>query len=105
MDIKLAEIHAREFMPGYLGKMIHGQNMTLAFWEVSKGAVVPEHSHINEQIMQVLEGKFELTVNGRAQTYEVGDLVLIPPHVSHSGIALTDCRLMDAFSPVREAYL
>ncbi len=104
MEVQLSTIEAREYMPGYLGKMVHGQNMTLAFWEVTRGAVVPEHSHVNEQIMQVLEGEFELTVDGVAKTYKAGDLVLIPPHCPHSGKAITHCRLMDAFSPVREAY-
>ncbi|MBC8767623.1 cupin domain-containing protein [Arenibacter sp. BSSL-BM3] len=104
MKIKLAEIDSKEIMPGYHGKLIHTQNMSLAFWEVEKGAKVPEHAHINEQVMQVLEGKFEFTLGGITNTYEPGDLVIIPPNVSHSGRAITPCKLMDVFSPTREEY-
>lgn len=104
MKIKLAEIVAKEIMPGYHGKLIHTQNMSLAFWEVEAGAKVPEHAHMNEQVMQVLEGKFEFTLDGIAKTYVPGDLVIIPPHVPHSGLALTPCKLMDVFSPTREEY-
>ena len=104
MKIKLAEIDSKEIMPGYNGKLIHTQNMSLAFWEVEKGAKVPEHAHINEQVMQVLEGKFEFTLDGNTNTYEPGDLVIIPPNVPHSGRALTPCKLMDVFSPTREEY-
>tara|TARA_R110000822_G_scaffold15097_2_gene52456 strand:- start:19 stop:336 length:318 start_codon:yes stop_codon:yes gene_type:complete len=104
MKIKLAEIVPKEIMPGYHGKLIHTQNMSLAFWEVEAGAKVPEHAHMNEQVMQVLEGKFEFTLDGITQTYEPGDLVIIPPHVPHSGLALTPCKLMDVFSPTREEY-
>jgi quercetin dioxygenase-like cupin family protein len=104
MKIKLAEIVPKEIMPGYHGKLIHTQNMSLAFWEVEAGAKVPEHAHMNEQVMQVLEGKFEFTLDGIAKTYEPGDLVIIPPHVPHSGLALTPCKLMDVFSPTREEY-
>ncbi|MCK0191245.1 cupin domain-containing protein [Arenibacter sp. F20364] len=104
MKIKLAEIVPKEIMPGYHGKLVHTQNMSLAFWEVDAGAKVPEHAHMNEQVMQVLEGKFELTLDGITKTYEPGDLVIIPPHVSHSGLALTPCKLMDVFSPTREEY-
>ncbi|MCK0144597.1 cupin domain-containing protein [Arenibacter sp. F26102] len=104
MKIKLAEIDTKEIMPGYHGKLIHTQNMSLAFWEVEKGAKVPEHAHINEQVMQVLQGKFEFTLGGITNTYEPGDLVIIPPNVSHSGRALTPCKLMDVFSPTREEY-
>jgi quercetin dioxygenase-like cupin family protein len=104
MDIKLSKVQAKEIMPGYHGKMIHAQNMTLAFWDVEEGARVPEHAHMNEQIMQVLEGRFEFTVGGQTKVYEPDDLVVIPAHTSHSGKALTPCRLMDVFSPVREEY-
>ena len=104
MKIKLAEIVPKEIMPGYHGKLIHTQNMSLAFWEVEAGAKVPEHAHMNEQLMQVLEGKFEFTLDGITKTYEPGDLVIIPPHVPHSGLALTPCKLMDVFSPTREEY-
>ena len=104
MDLKLNEIPSKEFFPGYFGKMIHTEHMTLAYWEVSEGAEVPEHSHHNEQIMQVLEGRFQFTLEGRTQEYQVGELVVIPAHAVHSGKAITACRLMDIFSPAREDY-
>ncbi len=91
-------------MPGYHGKMIHGENMSMAFWDVEEGAVVPEHSHVHEQIMQVLEGRFEFTVGGVTKIYSPDDLVVIPSHTPHGGKALTPCKLLDIFSPVREEY-
>jgi len=105
MTIKLSEVPSQEIMPGYHGKMIHTENMTLAYWEVEEGAAVPEHTHKNEQIMQVLEGTFEFTVNGLTKIYKPDDLAVIPPFAPHSGKALTPCKLMDIFSPVREEYI
>ena len=104
MNLVLTDIETKEIMPGFHGKMIHGETMTLAYWEVEEGATVPEHSHKNEQIMQVLEGAFEFTVNGLTKLYKPNDLVIIPPFAPHSGKALTPCKLMDIFSPVREEY-
>jgi quercetin dioxygenase-like cupin family protein len=104
MDYKLSDIEPREIIPGYHGRLIHSKNMSLAFWEVEAGAVVPEHAHSNEQIMQVQEGQFEFTVGGDTRIYGPGELVVIPSEVSHSGRALTPCKLMDVFSPVREEY-
>ncbi|MGB5170151.1 cupin domain-containing protein [Eudoraea sp.] len=104
MHIKISEVVPIEIMPGYHGRMIHTEHMTVAFWEVDEGASVPEHSHQNEQIMQVLEGSFEFTVDGLTAIYGPDDMVVIPPHAKHSGIALTSCKLMDIFSPVREDY-
>ncbi len=104
MKIHLEHVQPREMMPGYRGRLIHGENMTLTYWDVDQGAEVPEHEHLHEQIMHVLEGRFEFTVGGDKQIYEDGELVVIPPGVPHSGKALTPCRLMDVFSPVREEY-
>ncbi len=104
MNLTLSTIPSKEIMPGFHGKLIHAQTMSIAFWDVEEGAKVPAHSHPNEQIMQVLEGIFEFTVNGETHIYNPGDLVVIAPHAEHSGKALTKCKLLDVFSPVREEY-
>ncbi|WP_273272719.1 cupin domain-containing protein [Maribacter polysiphoniae] len=102
--MNLSDIPSKEIMPGYHGKLIHSKNMTMAFWEVEKDAEVPEHSHMNEQIMHVMEGEFKFTLNGNTKVYGPGDVVLIASNVPHSGKALTPCKLMDVFSPTREEY-
>ena len=45
--------------------MVHGKQLTWAFMEVEKDAGVPEHHHPHEQIMHVVEGEFEFTLDGR----------------------------------------
>ncbi|WP_276390621.1 cupin domain-containing protein [Eudoraea chungangensis] len=104
MHFNLSEVQEKEIMPGYHGKMIHSDHITIAYWKADKGAKVPEHSHLNEQIMQVLEGSFEFTVNGVTGIYGPNEVVVIPPYAKHSGKALTTCKLMDVFSPAREEY-
>ncbi len=100
----LKEIPEREIVPGYRARFIHSDHMTLAYWDVDPGAVLPEHSHPHEQIANVLEGKFELTVDGESRTLEPGTIVVIPSGVPHSGKAITPCRLLDAFYPCRDDY-
>lgn len=102
--MNLATIPSKELMPGLHGKLVHGQQISWAFWTVEQGAVVPEHAHPHEQIMHVVEGQFEFTLAGKTNIYLAGDIVPIPSNVPHSGKALTPCKLMDVFSPVREDY-
>lgn len=102
--MNLSKIQSKEIMPGYHGKMVHGETMTWAFWDVEEDAEVPQHNHIHEQIMHVLEGDFEFTVGGKTDVYHPGDVVIIPSNVPHGGKALTACKLMDVFSPAREEY-
>lgn len=102
--MNLSEIEPREIMPGYHGKLVHGERMSWVFWDVEQNAEVPEHQHDNEQIMHVVKGTFEFTLNGEKNTYGPGDIVIIPSNVPHSGKALTPCKLMDIFSPTRDEY-
>ena len=102
MNIKT--LKSKELMPGYHGKMVHGQQLTWAFWTVEQGAEVPEHQHPHEQIMHVIKGEFEFSLNNQTKIYTAGDIVLIPSNSPHSGKAITPCELMDIFSPVREEY-
>ena len=102
--MNLKEIPSKEIMPGYHGKMVHGATISWAFWDVDQYAEVPAHQHHHEQIMHVLEGEFEFTLDGNTSTYVQGDVVIIPSNTPHSGKALTPCKLMDVFSPVREEY-
>ncbi len=102
--MNLKDIPSKEIMPGYHGKLVHGEKMSWAFWTVEEGAEVPEHFHPHEQIMHVVEGEFEFTLNGQTQVYIPGDVVHIPSNIPHGGKALTPCKLMDIFSPAREEY-
>ena len=102
--MNLKSLTSKELMPGFHGKMIHGNQITWAFWTVEKGAIVPEHHHPHEQIMYVQKGEFEFTLNGATKVYSPGDIVHIPSNCKHSGKALTSCLLMDVFSPSRNEY-
>jgi len=73
MTLNLSTIPSREIMPGLHGKLVHTENMSLVFWEVEEGATVPEHAHINEQVMHVIEGRFEFTLDGDTKEYHPGD--------------------------------
>ncbi len=102
--IDLSKIPSREIVPGYQARFVHAEQMTLAYWDVEPGAELPEHSHPQDQIANVLEGEFELTVDGETQVLVPGQVALIPGNVPHSGRALTACRLLDAFQPARDDY-
>ena len=102
--MNLDNLDSKEFFPGLKGKLIHGEKISWAFWEVKKGSIVPEHSHIHEQIMYVEKGEFEFTLNGVTKIYSTGDIVHVPSNCKHSGKALTSCFLMDVFSPTRNEY-
>ena len=93
-----------EVMPGFSGRFVHTERMTFAFWELPAGRELAEHSHPHEQVLIQRSGRFEITIDGETVVAEEGDCVVIPPGAPHSGRALTDCRILDVFAPVREDY-
>ncbi len=104
MFLNLGNLTANEAIPGYHGKFVHTENMTIAYWEIEAGAPLPSHSHFHEQVANVIKGEFELTVNGETHILRPGSVAVIPANVEHSGRAITDCYLIDIFYPVREDY-
>ena len=100
----LDKIEPQEIIPGYKARMIHSENMTLIYWDIQAGAPLPEHQHPHEQVVNLLDGEFELVVGGKRKQLASGAVVVIPGNVAHSGHAITQCRILDVFYPVREDY-
>lgn len=82
--------------------MVHGSSMTMANWSFVAGTELAEHSHPHEQIAMVMEGELELTIGGELHVLRSGDAAVIPGDVPHSARAVTVCRVVDVFHPVRE---
>jgi quercetin dioxygenase-like cupin family protein len=101
---KLGDLETREVVPGFKAKFVHSDQLTIAHWEIREGASLPEHSHHHEQTVNIMDGRFNLIVDGNLHELESGTAVVIPPNVPHSGKAVTDCRIIDVFFPVREDY-
>lgn len=101
----LKQIKTHEVFPGFHGRFIHSDRMTMAYWDVEKGSTVPDHKHHHEQVVNMLDGEFELTVDGVARVLKPGMVITIPGHVRHSGRAITPCKILDVFTPVREDYV
>ena len=104
MLIHLDNLTEKEVVPGYKGKFVHSKNITAAYWNITAGSPLPEHSHVHEQIVNVLEGTLELTVKDETYKLTPGSVVVIPSNVPHSGKAVTHCKVIDIFYPVREDY-
>lgn len=93
-----------EISRGFVAKMIHTDRVTLAYVDVEAGAELPEHSHPQEQVTTLLEGQFEFVLGGQTMLLEPGVAVVIPSNIKHAGRAITACRILDVFQPVREDF-
>lgn len=104
MKINLDQIEEKQILPGLFVKFVHSDNMTLAYWRFEPGAELPLHNHINEQVVNVIEGEIELVVGDETHHLKPGVVMVLPPSIPHSGKALTAARVIDVFYPLREDY-
>jgi quercetin dioxygenase-like cupin family protein len=101
--IDLKDVESKDIAPGCSAKFVNGESMTCMYWDEFKAGVqLPEHSHPNEQITTVLSGELEIDVDGKVETLSADCVLVIAPNVRHSAKAVTDCRAIDAFYPIRE---
>lgn len=100
----LKDINPKQLMQGITGYYAHGENMTFGLVEIDEGTVMPVHQHVHEQITYCLEGQLDMEIDGVLYTLTPGSYYVIPSNVWHGATAITACKLIDVFEPVREEY-
>ena len=86
-------------------RFITGDSVTIGRFELTKGAVVPSHAHVNEQISMVMSGVVLFRVDGRETVVKAGEVIQIPANVSHEIEVLEDALAIDVFSPARQDWI
>jgi quercetin dioxygenase-like cupin family protein len=89
---------------GVHGAIQHSEDLTFAHITLEKDAVVPEHHHINEQWTHVIEGQLEFSMEGKTVILTPGMTAYMPPDQPHGARAITTCKVIDCFRPVREDF-
>ena len=91
--------------PQITRRVVHTENLTIARLQIAKDAVVPEHSHVNEQVATVERGALKFQLAGQDIVLRDGQSLAIPSNVPHSVVALEDTTVVDIFSPRRDDWL
>ena len=86
-------------------QMISGENATISQLILKRGAVVPRHSHVNEQYSWIISGALNFIFDDREIVVSAGEVLLIPPRAPHRVVALEDTVDIDFFAPRREDWI
>lgn len=71
-----------------------------------KGAVGAMHSHPHEQIGYIIEGSLLYKEEGCEDVVlNTGDSYLVAPNVKHGIECLSEVKLLDIFTPMREDFI
>jgi quercetin dioxygenase-like cupin family protein len=105
MIIKVSQVEPVEMVPGVWRRTLtYGEQVMIVHFILEEGAVVPPHSHPNEQVGYVVEGEMEMTIGDEILRLQAGDSYLAPANVEHSAQAVQRTVVLDAFAPPREDY-
>jgi unsaturated pyranuronate lyase len=96
------QVEKKQLNPLTVRQVINGETMTIARFDLRKGATVAPHSHHNEQITTIQSGSARFTVGGEDVVLNAGESLCIPPNVPHSAEALEDSVAVETFSPPRD---
>jgi quercetin dioxygenase-like cupin family protein len=89
-------------------RVLHTEDMTIAWITLAKGAVVPTHQHSNEQVATVIEGRLRFRIgpgDGEELIASAGESVPLPSNIPHWVEALEDTTVLDVFTPKRDDWL
>lgn len=100
----IKNLSPKALAPGITGYYTHGNQMTFGLVELKAGSSVPLHAHPHEQITYILEGQLDMIIDGTAYSLTSSMYYVIASNTPHSAIAITDCKVIDVFSPLREDY-
>jgi quercetin dioxygenase-like cupin family protein len=85
--------------------LVYGENMLMTEFNLRKGAVLPRHSHPQEQTGRLISGRIRLFIGAEVHETGVGDSWYIPGNVEHGAEILEDSVAIEVFSPIRQDYL
>jgi quercetin dioxygenase-like cupin family protein len=103
--LRWADIEEEKLNEKITRKLAVGKNHMVGRLHLAKGAIVPAHKHVSEQITMVMSGAIRFSILGKDITVNAGEVFIIPPNVIHSAVALEESDDIDAFSPLRLDWL
>ena len=100
--VDVSKVEPLEMLPGLMFQPVPGEQSLVNFVSFEPHSEAPMHTHAEEQIVVVVDGEFDFTLDGHTRTMRPGDVAVIPAWVPHGAVTREHgCREMDFFSPPR----
>lgn len=106
------DMDIEELTPLIGRRLIYTKQQMLAHVYLKKGAIVPAHDHVNEQLTYVLSGCLRFWMGEHADQpgdeyidVRAGEVLVIPGNVRHRAEALEDTLDVDIFNPPRQDWI
>src|ERR1700743_2946443 len=91
--------------PSMSRQIVSGEKLMIARIKFKDGFLVPQHSHVHEQVQQVISGKMRFGFGeSRQQTKDLGpgDGIVIASDLPHEALMIGDVEEVDTWAPPRQ---
>lgn len=100
------EMPAHQLTDKITMQFVTSSQFTVIQWNLKKGArLLPQHSHVNEQVIRILKGVLEVHSGDKTFTIYPGEVMIFPPYIPHGFIALEDSIMFEQQTPIRQDFL
>lgn len=89
-------------------QLVYGEKVIVAKMKFKDGFLVPQHSHINKQVTNVVSGTIRFWFGkNKEETIDLnaGDVIVIPAGLPHEALMIGDVEEIDTWAPIREDWL
>ena len=87
-------------------QMVWGERLMVCRLRFAPRVVTAVHTHPQEQVTMVQQGRVRFFVDGKERIATAGDVLHFPPNLPHGATMLDEeVVLVDIFSPIREDFL
>ena len=86
-------------------QVLHTETMTIARLTLLRGAMVPRHSHPNQQVTSIESGALRFIFDEGDMMVASGQTLEIPGGVPHAVEAVQDSVALDLFTPPRADWI
>lgn len=100
--IDWADLETVPLVDGITARSMSGAEISVTEFDLESGAVVPEHSHPNDEYGYVVAGDLHLWWGSDDLVLTAGESFFVPRDVSHRAVAgSAGCRLVECYGPPR----
>jgi quercetin dioxygenase-like cupin family protein len=99
----VGDLHALRIWEGVTGRVVGGNRATVAVIELEPSSIVPEHSHVNEQIGVCVAGSLTFRAGDEEREIRPGGTWAIPGGIPHEVQTGPDgAVVVEAWAPQRD---
>lgn len=75
-------------------QLIKKTNGNITLFAFDKGESLTEHTSPFEAVVFIAEGEMEITIGGEPHNVKSGQIIILPPNISHGLVALNRSKML-----------